>query len=883
MSSPGHRLNRRGRVLWTAILLVTAAILSTWLGAAYYRKGRAAPYKPGEADASITSSLAQPYERARTLPAAALPDLTRGMDDGLRIIGQDLPAGAPAPRFVDVTAKAGLGSFRTFAGERTSQVPEDMGSGAAWGDFDNDGYDDLFLVSAGGPLDAEPANLAPSMLFRNMGDGTFRRVEDFPELRIRGMGAAWGDYNNDGWLDLVVTGYNTLILFRNDHGRLVRDMSFPNPKGFWAGAAWGDYDGDGNLDLYVCGYIKYSAKPGATAGLTHQFGMDVPYTLNPSSFPPERNLLFHNNGNGTFTEVAAKLGVADTKGRSLSALWHDFNGDGWPDLYVANDVSENKLYLNHGGKFTDSGNQAWVAEYRGSMGLATGDWDGDGDDDLFISHWIAQQDALYDSLLSEQQRANKVPGKQVSTALHFMDVAELCGIGQLSLQYIGWGAEFADFDNDGWLDLAVANGSTLQMPDNPRRLVPMDSFLFWNSHGKSFFNLAPWNRSLSELHVSRGLAVADYDNDGAPDLLIVDRDGGVRLLHNQMAAGNWLELRLRNREGKERLPIGFGDGAEVVATVGNRKLRRGFASASYLSQSSRRLHFGLGKADRVDKLEVRWRDGTTDIYTNLDANCIFELVQGDSVPHLQANRPGTSASAQPPGVPAAQSAEFWTNEHAAMDAMKKQGDITRATALFRKALQLNPGHEDSLYYLANCLAAAGDEKGALEELDTLVQANPHSHRGFQRRGLLLAAAASSRAELRKAEESLEQARAINPEETGTMLILGEVALAMGRTAVAQQRLQWVCTTNPRAVGAWFLRGYLAWKAGDAAGARRMLEGAAAARGREWKPAGSVMEGDVRRRMYTEAAFLSPYWEAWNGNTEPKKAYIKLASFLSSYR
>ena len=887
-TSMRRRAGRKRRVLWTAVFLLAAVTCGAWLGDVYYRKGRAAPYRPGEADASITSSLAQPYEAALTPHGAVSADSPRGVDDGLRKLDQKLPGAAPAPRFVDVTERAGLSSFRTFAGERTSQVPEDMGSGAAWGDFDNDGYDDLFLVSAGGPLNAEPAALAPSMLFRNAGDGTFRRVEDFPDLRIRGMAAAWGDYNNDGWLDLVVTGFNTLIVFRNDHGRLVRDTRFPDPKGFWSGASWGDYNRDGNLDLYICGYIKYSAKPGASGSLTHQFGMEVPYTLNPSSFTPERNLLFRNNGDGSFTEVASKLGVSDVEGRSLSALWHDFDDDGWPDLYVANDVSENKLYLNRAGRFTDSGNQAWVAEYRGSMGLAAGDWDGDGDDDLFISHWIAQQYALYNSLLSEQKRAKATSNEKISSALHFMDVAELSGIGQLSLQYIGWGTEFADFDNDGWLDLTVANGSTFQLPDDRRRLTPMDSFLFWNNHKKSFYNLAPWNRSLSAPHVSRGLAVADYDNDGAPDILIVDRDGGVRLLHNRMTGGNWLELRLRSRAGSGKRPTGFGDGAAAVATVGNRMLRRTVSGASYLSQSSHKLHFGLGGADKVDRLEVRWPDGSIDLYANLDANCVYELVQGERSPHRAAGTSRAAAPAQPASPPAAQvahdrSVEFWTKQREAMDAMKKKGDFTRAADLLRQALRLNPDHEDSLYYLANCLASLGDAKGALEQLDRLVQVNPHSHRGFQRRGLLLAAAAANRADLKAAEDSLEIARAINPEETGTMLILGEVALAMGKDAAAGQRLQWVCTTNRRAVGAWFLRGYLAWKSGDGAGARKMLEEARTARGKEWKPAGSVMEGDVHRRMFTEAAFLSPHWEIWDGKSEPKAAYLKLASFLASYR
>ena len=297
--------------------------------------------------------------------------------------------------------------------------------------------------------------------------------------------------------------------------------------------------------------------------------MDVPYSLNPASFEPERNLLFRNNGNGTFTEVAKDLGIANPDGRSLVALWHDFNGDGWPDLYVANDISENKLYINHHGKFDDAGKDAWVEEYRGSMGLAAGDFDRDGDDDLFISHWIAQGFALYQNLLSEQK------DKSGKSELHFTDVAATDGIGQPSMQRVGWGTSFVDIDSDGWLDLIVANGSTFEQKEStPRRLTPMPSFLFWNAQGDFFHDLAPWNRSFSQPHVSRGLAVADYNNDGAMDVAIVDQGEGVRLLRNDIPQGHWAEFRLHDRVPPSNAPLGFGDGATVIAWVKGVQLRR---------------------------------------------------------------------------------------------------------------------------------------------------------------------------------------------------------------------------------------------------------------------------------------------------------------------
>ncbi len=876
---PRPLTRRRRRIALTIFALAAAAIGGTWIGFRIHRAHAPKPYEPGETNPEITRSLAQPYEQGRAVSQPATPAKPAEAAEGLRNPGQPLPAGAPAPALVDVTAAAGLSDFRSFAGARTSQLPEDMGSGAAWGDFDNDGNEDLFLVSAGGPLGAPPEKLAPSLLYRNLGNGTFRRVEDFPDLRILGMGAAWGDYDNDGWLDLVVTGFDTLLLFHNDHGRLVRDNRMPNLKGFWTGASWGDYDRDGNLDLYVCGYVDYAADPRSVGTATRQFGLEVPYTLNPSSFTPARNLLFHNNGDGTFTEVAAKLGVSDPQGRSLSALWHDFDGDGWLDLYVANDVSENKFYLNRHGTFVDAGSEAWIAEYRGSMGLAAGDWDGDGDDDLFISHWVAQQYALYNSLLSEQARAAKRSAEVAATSkqLHFMDVAEMTGIGQISLRTIGWGAEFADFDGDGWLDLAVANGSTFETHDRPPRLERMESFLFWNNRGKSFYNLAPWNKSFSTPHTSRGLAVADYDNDGALDLLIVDHGEGVRLLRNRMQKGNWAELRLRNRVGASRRPVGFGDGATVIATAGQRILRRTVGGASYLSQSSRRIHFGLGSASKLDSLEVRWPGGHSETYDGIGVNAAWELTEGDPAPRRlfpAAAAPSVAGVAKPlPG--------FWDKEHAAMDAMKKDGDYARAARLFREALAMNPSHEDSHYYLANCLAAQGDSRGAIAQLDELVRLNPGSHRAWLRRGSLLAASATSRDGLRAAADSVEKALAINPEETGAMMLLGEIAIVSGDYANAARRFQAVSRTNPRAAAALFLGSYIAWKRGDAAEARSLLARTQQARGKEWKPKGSVLEGDVRRRMFTDATFLSSFCDAWDGTPDPARAFRPLDRFLAA--
>lgn len=875
--APFHSSKRIRRVIWTAaalFVLVGVAALMTWR---IRKDSQPDEYVPGEQSQDVTNISADRLAKPST-PPASVP--VRTSVSGRRIDrlldpGKKLPAGAPQPLFTDVTKEAGLDGYREFQGARTSQLPEDMGAGVAWGDFDNDGLDDLFVVSGGGPMNAPISQLAPSILYRNLGNGKFEKVKDFPDLRIHGMAAAWGDYNNDGWLDLVVTGYDTMILFRNDHGHLVRDTSFPSPKGFWAGVSWGDYNRDGYLDLYVCGYVKYKPEPGKESS-TSQFGMEVPFTLNPASYEPERNLLFRNNGNGRFTELAKEAGVDNADGRSLVAIWHDFDGDGWPDLYVANDISENKLYLNRRGKFVDAGKDAWVEEYRGSMGLAVADFDRDGDDDLFISHWIAQGFALYQNL-SEEQR-----DKSGKSELHFTDVAATSGIGETSMRSVGWGTSFVDIDSDGWPDLLVANGSTFEDKNStPRRLTPMTSFLFWNAEGQLFHNLAPWNRSFSSPHASRGLAAGDFDNDGAMDVAIVDQGEGVRLLRNDIGQGNWVELRLHDRVPPSNNPIGFGDGATVTAWIKGVPLRRTVSSSSYLSQDSRRVHIGLGSANTIDRLDVHWARGRSESWTNISVNQLWDVTQGE--PALKAFVPG-SASSNASFAPGADSKsttlQFWSRQHAAMDAMKRERDFAKAASLFREALVLNPNHEDSHYYLANCYALQGNIPAALGELDALTRINPQNHRAYQRKGELMAAAATSRTQLSAAREPLLNALRLNSEETGTLVLLGEVELGLGDLGSAEARLAHVCQANAHAANAWYFRGYLAWKKHDVSRARTMLNSARASLGPDWEPSGSVLEGDVRNRMFNESGFLGIFAEQWSGTSDPRIAYAELDAYLS---
>jgi tetratricopeptide (TPR) repeat protein len=819
---------RRRRLYWTVGALAALAALGSVVGYSIYRSGRAETYRPGEALDEITSKLQ---------------------------LG--IPERAPEPLFTDVTAAAGLDGFRAFAGGRTSQLPEDMGPGAAWGDYDGDGDDDLFLVSQGGPLGGSAERRARSRLYRNLGGGKFAEDERFPETRILGMGAAWGDYDGDGRLDLVVTGYGSLRLFHNRDGVLVRDRAIDDRPGFWSGASWSDFDRDGDLDLYVCGYVRYVEDDQGASRTTRQYGEAVPYTLNPASFEPARNLLFRNDGEGGFAEIAEELGAANPEGRGLGALWHDLDGDGWQDLYVANDISDNALLLNRRGRFEDTSHAAWVADYRGAMGLAAGDWNRDGDDDLFVTHWVAQENALYDSLRNDLEAGRP---------LRFMDVADQRGLGQIALQRIGWGTEFGDLDSDGWLDLVVANGSTFENGESPPGLRPEPPFLFWNNAGRSFHDLVPLHGELAEPRVGRGLALADYDIDGDLDLLIVERDGGVRLWRNEMPQQQRIGLRLVRTD---RLPV---EGSSVRLSLPDGVVRRTIDSVSYLSQSSRTLHLGLGRVERVAGLEIFWPDGSTRKIESLTAGALWEIDEG-SPPIRLASWTSPAASSRE------RLAEFWRLQRSAMQAFKVDADCERAIALFGQALEIDPTHGDSLYYLGNCLAQTGDVDGALERFSQLMQADALSHRAHKRWGTLRAVTARGPEELNEAIAALEEAAAINPEETGVPLVLGEVYLMRGEPAEARRRLEWVVGSNPQSGEAYWVLAYLAWRADDPDEATRLLERARETRNEGWKPAGSVAEGETRTKMYSESTPFEALYESWDGRPALPSAIARLQEHL----
>ncbi len=533
-------------------------------------------------------------------------------------------AAAVAPRihFTNVALPAGLTAVNVNGGDTSKKyLIETTGSGVAFIDYDNDGWLDIFLVN-GSRLEGASAT---NVLYRNNHNGTFTDVTREAGLARSGwgQGVCAGDFDNDGFTDLFVTYWGRNVLYRNIGGRRFEDVTaragLQLPARWSTGCAFVDYDRDGRLDLFVANYLVQDLKTAPLPGENpYCWYRGLAVACGPRGLPFDTNQLFHNNGDGTFTEVSDQSGVAAAKGHySLGVLTADFDNDGWPDIYVACDQTPSILYHNNrDGTFSDVGLLSGAAlgedgKPMSGMGAAAADYDGNGFLDIFRTNFSDEIETLYRNRGGNQ----------------FDDATREAGLGH-NTRFVGWGCGFADIDNDGWPDLFLANGHVF--PEVDRLGIDVRyrdrAILCRNLGNGKFADISERaGAALLERHSSRGVAFGDYDNDGDVDLVINHQNEPPSLLRNDLkGGGHWLELRLTGGRSNRS-----GIGARVRIGAGGREqfdeVRSG---GSYLSQNDLRLHFGLGAAKKVDWIEVRWPSGQLDRLRDIPADRAIEVKEG---------------------------------------------------------------------------------------------------------------------------------------------------------------------------------------------------------------------------------------------------------------
>jgi len=529
-----------------------------------------------------------------------------------------LPQAAPSFFLKDVTEQAGIDFKHNSGAYGGKLLPETLGSGCAFLDYDGDGYQDILLVNS---MDwpGHKRGRSTLKLYRNNRNGTFTDVTRAAGLDVElyGMGVAAGDFNNDGFPDILITCVGQNRLFRNTGKGTFVDVTKSSGLGrrqaFSTSALWFDYDRDGLLDLFVCNYVNWSPEHDVFCSLD---GKNKSYCT-PEAYRGETCWLFHNRGDGTFEDVTAASGIFDASSKSLGVAMIDFDQDGWPDLFVANDTQPNKLYRNlHNGKFKDAAVEAGLAfsnegRARAGMGVDVGDFENSGRPGIAITNFDNEMVGLYRS----------------PSAGLFDDVSLAAGVGGPSKTTLGFGCGFADLDLDGRLDLVVANGHIDDTVRNIRGNVgyAQPPHLFQNRGGGKFQDVAATNGGdFAAPRVGRGLAFGDFDHDGDVDLLLTTNNGSAYLFRNDVKTGN-RALRVRLVGAKSNRD---GIGAVVCVTSGGvRQMRTVRSGSSYLSQSELPLTFGLGKADRVDRLTIEWPSGVTQEFKNLSAQKALEITE----------------------------------------------------------------------------------------------------------------------------------------------------------------------------------------------------------------------------------------------------------------
>ena len=538
--------------------------------------------------------------------------------------------GAPVI-FEDITMASGLGKFRhRSGGPEKATILESVGSGVALLDYDNDGWLDIYLVN-GSTFAALSGKEPPprAMLLHNNHDGTFTDVTDKAGVANErwGFGVAVADYDNDGWPDIYVSNFGKNRLYHNNHDGTFTDVAEKAgvALGGWStGPTWGDYDHDGFLDLFVPGYVKFDpnhppvAGQGGISPQSCQF-RGVNAMCGPLGLPGETDHLFHNNGNGTFTDVSEKAGVADRKGYyGLASLFVDIDDDGWLDLAVANDSVPRYLYRNlRNGTFEDV---SYVSGFaltdaglaQASMGIAAGDYNRDGKVDLYVTVFSDDFNTLY------RNDGN----------VSLSEVSFQAGVATGTIPFLGWGTGFLDYDNDGLLDLFVANGHVYPWVDQRDwgTTWAQRPLLFRNLDGTKFAEVpAATGSGLADVVPARGAAFGDLFNDGRIDVVVNNIDSPPALLRNVVKNGNhWITFNLVGGPGSPRDAIG----AKVFVTAnGTRQRADVISGGSYGSSSDLRVHFGLGSATKVDNIEINWPSGKKETVVAPNVDCTWTVVE----------------------------------------------------------------------------------------------------------------------------------------------------------------------------------------------------------------------------------------------------------------
>jgi hypothetical protein len=540
-------------------------------------------------------------------------------------------AGKPSPLFLEIPpAQSGIQFIHDSAMSNKRHLPETMGPGAAFLDYDNDGWMDIYLVNSGPSDFYTPPKPIRSALYKNNRDGTFTDVTEKAGVPggSFGMGVAVGDYNNDGWPDIFLTSYGKCILYRNNRNGTFTDVTKSaglETPGWTTSAVWFDYDNDGHLDLFICSFVDYSPEHRVACGNN---SLGKYYYCIPRPFLPTTSFLYHNNGDGTFTEVGKNTIIGKTKGKALGVVATDINNDGRMDLFVANDTVQEFLFINRGPapngnwKWDEAGLEANIAfsesgKARSGMGVDAADLGNRGWQDLFLANVDQEMFAVYQNNKDET----------------FQDMANVEGVAQATRLLSGWGLKYFDYDNDGAIDLILANGHPDDMiAEYSLKVSWKEPLLLFhqNSDGKLHNVSDQAGPAFQSLYNARGLAVGDFDNDGAIDVLVCVNGGRPLLLKNNAASGNnWLGLKLEGTTSNRD-----AIGAKILWTAGGKTFHRlKNNGGSYLSSHDPRDVLGIGTATKIESLEIHWPAPSRQIdrFTKLPINTYVKIVEGQGL------------------------------------------------------------------------------------------------------------------------------------------------------------------------------------------------------------------------------------------------------------